>query len=100
MDADTQLKLKLLRLGVGGAIRRYWVAARHTIALLGLVWRYAAVIRRFEQDAPGGKVGPIAVGLKLLRAVRLGNLLWSFEMSYDERAPRSAQLVAAASMRS
>ena len=31
-----------------------------------------------------GKAGPIAVALKLLRAVRLGNLLRSFEMSYDE----------------
>jgi hypothetical protein len=85
LDADIQLKIKLLRLGAGGAMRRYWVAACHTIALLGLVWRYAGVLRRFEQDVPSvSKAGPVAVALKLLRAVRLGNLLRTFEMSYDE----------------
>jgi hypothetical protein len=83
--ADTQLKLKMLRLGVGGAMGRYWVAARHTIALLGLVWRYAGVIQRFEEDARGGDMaGPITFGLKLLRAIKLRTLLRSFEMSYDE----------------
>lgn len=85
MGADSQLKLTLLRLGVGGAMRRYWVASRHTMALLGLVWRYTGVIRRFEEDARGGnEVGLIAVGLKLLRVINVGTLLRSFEMSYDE----------------
>lgn len=93
MVADTQLKLKLLRLGVGGAMRRFWVAARHTVALLGLVWRYAGVIRRFEEDARGGdRAGPITFGLKLLRAIKLGTLLRSFEMSYDQACREARRL--------
>jgi hypothetical protein len=93
LGADTQLKLALLRLGVGVAIRRYWVAARHTMSLIGLVWRYTSVIRSFEEDARTGyQAGPIAVGLKLLRAVKVGTLLRSFEMSYDEGSREARRL--------
>jgi hypothetical protein len=85
LGADKQLTLTLLLLGVGGAMRRYWVAARHTMTLLGLIWRYTSVIQRFEEEArSGNRVGPIVIGLKLLRAVNVGALLRSFEMSYDD----------------
>jgi hypothetical protein len=84
LGVDFQLKLALLRLAVAGTLRRYWAAARHSMTLFALVWRYAGVIRQFEADSRSDRrVGVIAIGRKLLGAVRIGALLQAFEASYD-----------------
>jgi hypothetical protein len=81
---DFQLKLTLLRLGIGGTLRRYWAASRHSMTLLALVWRYAGVIRQFEKDSCSNRrAGVIAVGRKLLGTIKMRALLQAFEASYD-----------------
>jgi len=84
LGGEFHLKLVLLWLHFSGAIRRYWIAYRHTAVLLALVWRYANIIRRFEEDAAIDQpTGLFAICLNLLNVLKLGALLQSFEAYHD-----------------